>query len=54
MGILSVSIPDELDEEFREIITRKFGGYRKGIIRKGVIEALEDWISKNGVGNLGH
>lgn len=47
MAQLNVIIPDELDEKFRKLAAKKFG-LRKGFLSKAVIEALEEWVEKNG------
>lgn len=43
MGILKVTIPDELEKEFREEIF-KSKGMKKGNISKAVEEAIQLWI----------
>jgi len=45
MGKLNVDLPDDLDEAFRQEIMKRFG-YRKGALRKAVIEAIKLWIEK--------
>ena len=46
MGYINIRIPDELDEKIRQIAARKYG-FRKGSLKKAIIEALEEWIRKN-------
>ena len=43
MGILKVTIPDDLEKEFREEIF-KSKGMKKGNISKAVEEAIKLWI----------
>ncbi len=43
MGILKVTIPDDLEKEFREEIF-KSKGMKKGNISKAVEEAIRLWI----------
>lgn len=45
MGKMSISIPDKLEEQFREKIFNRFG-MRKGNINKAIEEAITDWINK--------
>ena len=46
---LSIHLSDELNQRFRKVVyDRK--GYRRGAIREAVLEAIEDWMSKNGEG----
>ena len=46
MGQLNVRIPDELEEKLRFIAAKKFG-FKKGSIKRAVIEALEEWVKNN-------
>ena len=46
MGQLNVRIPDELEEKLRFIAAKKFG-FKKGAIKRAVIEALEEWVRNN-------
>lgn len=47
MGQLNVRIPDELEEKIRRIAAKKFG-FKKGFLSKAVIEALKEWVERNG------
>ena len=44
---LIVDITDELDEKFRNALFNA-KGFKKGVIKEAVEEALDDWIDKNG------
>lgn len=46
---LIVDLPDKLNAEFRLVLI-KVKGWKQGNIREAVIEAIEDWVKKNGVG----
>lgn len=46
VGQLNVKIPNEIEEKFRLIASRKFG-LRKGYLTKAIVEALEKWIKEN-------
>ena len=48
MRQLHVLIPDELDEEFRLAVGRRYGS-KKGALGIAVTEALRMWIEKNAV-----
>jgi hypothetical protein len=43
MGKLVVSIDDELENEFRELVAKKYG-YRRGALSVAVAEALKWWV----------
>lgn len=45
MGKLHVTIPDNLDKEFRLKIVDKFGG-KQGDVAKAVTEAIYLWIEE--------
>ena len=45
MPQLSATISDDLNERFRSEVSKRFGAYRRGSIRKAIIEALEKWVS---------
>lgn len=45
MSTITISIPDEIDERFRETVNRN-RGYRKGVLGTAVTEAIELWIEK--------
>lgn len=42
---LTVNVPMELLEKFREAATKKFT-HKRGYIKKATIEAIQDWITK--------
>lgn len=46
VGKLNISLSDELEEKFREVVFKKFG-MKKGNINKAFEEAIDDWIKKN-------
>lgn len=46
VGKLNISLSDELEEKFREVVFKKFG-MKKGNINKAFEEAIDDWINKN-------
>jgi hypothetical protein len=47
MRQLHVLIPEELDDEFRRAVGRKYGS-KKGTLGVAVAEALQMWLEKNG------
>lgn len=47
MGIVNVNLPDDLEEKLRIIAAKKFG-LKKGFLKKAIIEAIEEWVDKNG------
>jgi len=44
VGRLVLTIPEELEQRFREAVYKRFG-MKKGNITKAVVEALESWIA---------
>ncbi len=48
MGQLNVNIPDELEEKLRMMAAKKFG-FKKGSLKKAIVEALEEWIKQNSI-----
>jgi hypothetical protein len=44
MGKLVLTIPDELEQKFRDAVYKRYG-MKKGNITKAVIEALKMWIA---------
>jgi len=46
MGQLNIKIPDELEEKLRITAAKKFG-FKKGALKKAIIEAIEEWINRN-------
>jgi hypothetical protein len=44
MGRLDIVIPDELENELRMEIIKRFGG-RKGDLSKALTEAIQQWIT---------
>ena len=47
MGILNQNIPDDLLEDFYKAAREKFGD-KKGCKRKALLEAIGDWLKKEG------
>ena len=47
MKKLIVEISDELNDEFRKVVYKKYG-FHKGALKKALIEVLKDWIKKHG------
>jgi hypothetical protein len=45
MGVLNVSVDDEVEREFRELVRKRFGPMR-GALGAAVTEALRLWIEK--------
>jgi hypothetical protein len=43
---LIVDISDEMDEEFRKALIETFG-FKKGVIKKAVEEAIQAWIKES-------
>jgi hypothetical protein len=41
---LIVEISDELNDEFRKVVYKRFG-FKKGAIKKALYEVLNDWIA---------
>lgn len=42
-----ITFENDLDEEFRDLITKVNGGkYHRGDLKKAVQEAVKDWIRK--------
>ena len=46
VGRINVTISDELEKEFRELIFKK-KGWKKGKLKEAVKEAVTLWIEKN-------
>jgi len=46
MGKINLEIDDALENEFRSAAVEKFGA-RKGFLKKGIEEAMKDWVNKN-------
>ena len=42
---MNVTIPDELDKEFRRVVGETYGA-KKGALGRAVEEALRDWLNK--------
>lgn len=47
MPKLIVEISDDLDQEFRNALVKTLG-FKKGVIKEAVEQAIEDWIKKHG------
>ena len=45
MGILTVSVDDDVEKKFRELVERKYGKIR-GALGVAVTEAMKLWIKK--------
>lgn len=43
---LIVEITDEMDKEFRDVLIET-KGFKKGIIKEAIEEAIQAWIDKN-------
>lgn len=43
MGVITISMSDEVEKEFREAVKRKLG-QSKGVLGKAVEEALQKWM----------
>lgn len=52
MGRIDATIPDELETQLRMEIIKRFGG-KKGDLQRAVQEALELWVNKPLLENLG-
>ncbi len=48
MALLKIELPDKLDRAFRKAIYDRHG-MKRGNIRMATIEAIKDWVAKNGV-----
>ena len=46
VGRINVTISDELEKEFRELIFKK-KGWKKGKLKEAIKEAVTLWIEKN-------
>lgn len=50
MGVITVKIPDKIEIALRRLIREKYGKskeYKKGMLSRGVTEALVLWITSN-------
>jgi len=45
MGAITVSLPDELESQFRKLTLAKFGD-KQGRLSKGAVEALQEWCKE--------
>ncbi len=45
MGTITISIDDEVEQQFRETVKRVLGD-RKGILGRAVTEAMKAWIQE--------
>ena len=43
---LIVDIDDKLDNDFRNVVFKKYG-FHQGVIKKALVEAIQEWIVKN-------
>ena len=46
MGKITLSIPDDLENELRKLAIKRFG-LKEGYLREALIEAIRLWIEKN-------
>lgn len=46
MGYINVKIPDELEDKIRRLAARKYG-FKKGFLKKAIVDALEEWVKNN-------
>lgn len=46
MAIITISVKDDVEKEFRETVKRKLGE-GKGVLGKAVEEAMKKWIEEN-------
>lgn len=46
MGWIKIRIPDNIENEFRQIAMKKFG-YKKGALTKAIEEAIKDFVKKS-------
>ncbi len=44
MPQISTVISDDLNQRFRDEVSRRFGAYKRGSIQRAIIEAIESWI----------
>ncbi len=51
MAIITISVNDSLNKEFREIVRRKLGE-RKGALGKAIEEAIIDWLGEQKQGEI--
>ena len=45
MAIITISIDDSINNEFRKIVEKKLGK-GKGILKKAIMEAIKKWIEE--------
>jgi len=45
MGKIVISVPDELEEKFRQKAFKRFGP-KRGFLLKAIVEAMKEWLEK--------
>ncbi len=45
MGAITVNLPDDLEDTFRELTRLKYGD-KQGRLSKGAVEALKKWCNE--------
>lgn len=45
MGIMTISVPDEVEKKFRERVSQVYGK-KKGVLGQAIAQAMEEWTAK--------